>query len=160
MEVLQEFVGVQHAHCHHEGGPRAYASRPVSSSGQKDGLYWPSENGNDASSPIGALLAHAFVTGATLGDSEPYHGYYYRVLDRQGKSAPGGEMTFMDDRGLMTKGFSVIAWPANYGNSGITTFGVNHCGIVFEKDLGPATEEIVTKLTAFDPDDTWAPARP
>ena len=84
----------------------------------------------------------------------PYHGYYYKILTRQGPTAPGGEVDYVV-RGQMIGGFALVAWPAEYGNSGVKTFLVNHEGVVFEKDLGPRTERIASRMTEFNPDHTW-----
>ena len=87
----------------------------------------------------------------------PYQGYYYRILKAQGKNAPGGEKSYLDDKGLMTGGFAAVAWPAKYGNSGVMTFLINHRDIVFQKDLGAETAELAAAIQSFDPDSTWEP---
>jgi hypothetical protein len=86
----------------------------------------------------------------------PYHGYYFRLLKEQGKSAPGGAKSYLTD-GKLTGGFAVVAWPADYGNSGIKTFVVNQRDLVFEKDLGADTEKLAASMTAYDPDTSWEP---
>ena len=88
---------------------------------------------------------------------EPFNGYYFRILDAQGKSAPGGARSFVDGQGLMTGGFAAVAWPAKYGNSGIMSFLVSQQGIVFQKDLGAETDTAVAAITAYDPDSSWNP---
>ncbi len=134
--------------------PPAYAQRIVSSEGKKDGLYWPSAEG-DERSPLGALFAEASAEGYAFGGApRPYHGYYYRVLKRQGAGAQGGAFDYVVN-GRMIGGFGLIAYPAEYGNSGIMTFLVNHDGVVFQKDLGPETEERASKIDAFAPDNGW-----
>jgi hypothetical protein len=90
-------------------------------------------------------------------EPDPYHGYYYKILTAQGKSAPGGEKSYLDEKGLMTKGFAAIAWPAVYGQGGVMSFIVNQQGIVFQKDLGEETEKAAAAITAFDPDEGWDP---
>jgi Protein of unknown function (DUF2950) len=133
-------------------GAGVYAQRIVSSPGKKDGLYWPSDN-ND--SPLGQLAADASAEGYKAGsEPQPYHGYYYRVLTRQGASAPGGAMSYIVN-GKMIGGFALVAYPADYGNSGVMTFIVNHAGTVYQKDLGEDTEARVKSMTSFDPDKTW-----
>ncbi len=127
-----------------------YAQHIRSSPGQHDGLYWPSE-GDQAQSPIGPLLAAAVETH-DVGD--PYNGYYYRILTRQGANPPGGAYDYVIN-GNMIAGFALIAWPAEYGHSGIMTFLVNHQGKVFEKDLGPDTARAAAAIDAYDPDATW-----
>ncbi|MBI5260665.1 MAG: DUF2950 domain-containing protein [Bradyrhizobium sp.] len=134
-------------------GPGVYAGRIVSSPGKKDGLYWPS--GTD-DSPLGELAAQASAEGYRAGsEPRPYHGYYYRILTRQGPNAPGGELDYVV-RGKMIGGFALVAYPAEYGNSGVMTFVVNHAGAVYQKDLGPRTAELARRMTAFDPDRTWS----
>jgi hypothetical protein len=134
-------------------GPGVYAQRIVSSPGKKDGLYWPAD-GNQ--SPLGELAAQASAEGYTVGSGEPqpYHGYYFRILTRQGPNAPGGELDYVVN-GKMIGGFALIAYPAEYGNSGVLTFEVNHAGTVYQKDLGELTEVIAKRIRWFDPDQTW-----
>jgi len=137
-------------------GVRQYAQRVLSSPGQRDGLYWKSD-AND--SPLGELIAVAMMEGyggADTSKPNPYHGYYFRLLKGQGKSAPGGAKSFLKD-GKLTGGFAVVAWPVDYGNSGIKTFIVNQRDLVFEKDLGTDTEKIAAAMTEYDPDDSWDP---
>lgn len=137
-----------------EFGTTEYAQRIVSSSGKKDGLYWPATNGK-SDSPLGELFADATDEGYSIGATPiPYHGYYFKILKRQGPNAPGGVANYVV-RGKMTDGFALVAWPAEYGNSGVKTFLVNQLGIVFEKDLGRDTPQIVTRMTYFNPDQTW-----
>jgi hypothetical protein len=139
-------------------GVRQYAQRTLSSQGQRDGLYWPTKDGEE-DSPLGELVAAAVKEGyggADTGKPAPYHGYYFRLLQGQGKHAPGGAKTYLKD-GKLTGGFAVVAWPADYGNSGIKTFIVNQRDLVFEKDLGADTEKLAAALTAYDPDDSWDP---
>jgi hypothetical protein len=134
--------------------PPPYAQRIVSGPGKKDGLYWPSTEGEDPS-PLGELFAEASAEGYKLRDRPiPYHGYYYRILKRQGDGAPGGAFDYVV-KGKMIGGFALVAYPAEYGNSGIMTFMVNHDGIVFQKDLGPNTSKLARKIDAFSPDETW-----
>jgi hypothetical protein len=137
--------------------PPPYAQRIVSSAGKKDGLYWPSAEGQDQS-PLGALFAEASAEGYKLGDKPiPYHGYYYRILKRQGADANGGAFDYVVN-GRMIGGFGLLASPAEYGNSGIMTFMVNHDGVVFQKDLGTETSELAPKIETFLPDGGWAKA--
>jgi hypothetical protein len=131
-----------------------YAQKIISTPGQKDGLYWQGESEEDES-PIGELVAKAIAEGYT-NKHDPYHGYYFRVLKGQGANAPGGEMSYLDD-GAMTKGFALIAWPSNYGVTGIMTFVVDKSGIVYQKDLGAKTSEMASACAAYNPDKTWTP---
>jgi Protein of unknown function (DUF2950) len=135
-------------------GNGVYAQRIVSRPGKKDGLYWPAQSGADES-PLGELAASAAAEGYRVGQQHaPYHGYYYKVLTRQGPNAPGGALDYIV-RGKMIGGFALVAYPAEYRNSGVMTFLVNHQGNVYEKDLGPNTASITTGMTAFNPDKTW-----
>jgi hypothetical protein len=138
-------------------GRGVYAQRIVSHPGKKDGLYWPTSEGQPPS-PLGELAAQASAEGYKAGQTPiPYHGYYYRVLKRQGASASGGAYDYLIN-GKMRGGFALIAFPAEYGNSGIMTFMVNHDGTVFRKDLGPKTDELARKIESFAPDQTWTTA--
>jgi hypothetical protein len=135
-------------------GRGVYAQRIISSPRKKDGLYWPSAEGEEPS-PLGELAAQAAAEGYKPGSTPiPYHGYYYRILTRQGASAPGGAYDYLV-KGKMIGGFALVAYPAEYGNSGITTFIVNQDGTVFQKDLGPNTTQLARKIESFTPDQTW-----
>ncbi len=133
-----------------------YAARIVSSEGQRDGLYWPVAQEED-SSPLGPLFAQAQQAGYSK-QGAPYHGYYYRILTQQGPDASGGAYSYLAN-GQMVGGFAVVAWPAEYGNSGITTFLVNTNGLVWQKDLGPQTDSLCRAMTAYNPDKTWTQVR-
>jgi Protein of unknown function (DUF2950) len=133
-------------------GVGVYAQHIVSSPGKKDGLYWPSDS-ND--SPLGELAADANAEGYKMGSGpQPYHGYYYRILTQQGASAPGGALSYVVN-GKMIGGFALIAYPADYGNSGVMTFMVSHAGTIYQKDLGEDTESRAKSISLFDPDKTW-----
>ena len=133
-------------------GVGTYARRIVSSPDKKDGLYWPSDNHE---SPLGELAAAANAEGYKAGSGpQPYHGYYYRVLTKQGATAPGGALDYIV-KDKMIGGFALVAYPAEHGNSGVMTFIVNHAGTVYQKDLGDRTESIVKTMTSFDPDKSW-----
>jgi len=137
----------------------AYAQSFRSDEGLHNGLFWPAAAG-DPESPLGDLAAKAAAEGYVRhedGAPDPYHGYLFRILPAQGKGAPGGERTYIDAKGLMTAGFGAIAWPVEYGKSGVMTFIVNQQGIVFQKDLGQATGMAVEGIVAYDPDETWSP---
>jgi DUF2950 family protein len=135
------------------GNLPVYAQRLVSTPGTKNGLYWPTSAG-EAPSPLGEAVALASIAGYRVGSGEPYHGYFYKILTRQGPNAPGGEHDYVVN-GKMIGGFALIAWPAQYGNSGITTFMINYAGDLYEKDLGANTAKIASQTTMFNPDDTW-----
>ena len=133
-------------------GVGVYAQRVVSSPGKKDGLFWRDDRDP---SPLGELAAQASAEGYKVGDqTAPYHGYYFRILKGQGPDAPGGAFYYVV-KGKMIGGFALIAYPAEYGNSGVMTFMVNHAGTVYQKDLGRRTEIIVKRINLFDPDQTW-----
>jgi hypothetical protein len=135
-------------------GKGLYAQRIISSAGKKDGLYWPDAQNNDAS-PLGELIAKATAQGyRTGGGRTPYHGYYFKILKKQGAAAAGGELEYVV-KDKMIGGFALVAYPAEYRNSGVMTFIVNHNGIVYEKDLGPRTADIAEKMTAYNPDSSW-----
>jgi len=138
-------------------GAGVYAQRIVSTSGKKDGLYWPPDG---EQSPLGELAARASAEGYKVGAGRvPYHGYYFRVLTQQGPNAPGGTLDYVV-KGKMIGGFALVAWPAEYGNSGVMTFVVNHTGTVYQKDLGDYTMRLVQRINRFDPDQTWKKANP
>ena len=135
-------------------GAGIYAQRIVSQPQRKDGLYWPSTNPDDES-PLGDLFAQATAEGYRAGEGRaPYHGYYFKILSKQGPQAEGGELSYVV-RGRMIGGFALIAYPAEYGNTGVMTFMVNHQGVVFQKDLGTQTHSIAREIAAFNPDKTW-----
>jgi hypothetical protein len=159
--VLQEIVDAQREYyaIDRDGdGINEYTLRLASSEGKQNGLYWPVEDGQEPS-PMGPLISEAMAQGyekSKDGEPVPFHGYYYRVLDEQGPHASGGAMQYMQD-GNAIRGFAVLAYPAEYGNSGIMSFIVNQDGIVFEKDLGEETGKLVQSLKAYDPDASWEP---
>jgi hypothetical protein len=138
-------------------GRPEYAQHFRSSSGTRDGLYWPAKDAQPQS-PLGPLVAQARAGGYNVdpvgGKPQPYHGYYFRILTRQGTHAPGGAKNYVVD-GHMTGGFALVAYPAVYGDSGVMTFIVSQDGIVFEKNLGPKTEAVARRIEEFDPDASW-----
>jgi hypothetical protein len=140
-------------------GVGAYAQRFISTEGKKDGLYWPAAQGEEES-PLGPLFAAASAQGYHAGQGRtPYHGYYYKILTKQGPAAAGGAVDYVVN-GRMIGGFALVAYPAEYRNSGVMTFIVNHDGTVFQKDLGPNTEEIAGAIAAFNPDKSWTRVEP
>jgi hypothetical protein len=160
IEVARAYVQAQNEYAELDPaglGRGVYAQRIVSHPGKKDGLYWPTAEGQPPS-PLGQLAAQASAEGYKAGKAPiPYHGYYYRILTRQGADAPGGAYDYLV-KGKMRGGFALLAFPAEYGNSGIMTFMVNHDGTVFQKDLGPKTAKLVRRMESFAPDQTWATA--
>jgi len=127
-------------------GVLEYAQKVLSSPGKKDGLFWANAAG-EAMSPLGPLLD-------TEKLEDGYHGYRFRILKAQGKSAKGGARDYVQ-KGKMTRGFALVAWPAKYGDTGVMSFIVNHDGIAYEKDLGPDGAATAKAMTRFDPDSTW-----
>jgi hypothetical protein len=142
----------------------AYAKFLRSTPGTHDGLFWPVNQPDEVLSPLGPLIAQARVDGyhrtaKMLNDEQaPYHGYYFKILTRQGKHAPGGKYNYIIN-GRMIGGFALVAWPAEWGNTGIMTFIVNQQGKIYQKYLGSKTVKIAKAMTAYDPDDTWTPAQ-
>jgi hypothetical protein len=137
-----------------------YAQQIKSTPGKHDGLYWPVADG-EAESPFGPLVAQAQDQGygKKLGSgSKPYHGYFYRILTKQGPATPAGAYDYIIN-GRMIAGFALVAYPEQYGNTGIMTFIVNHQGKVYQRDLGPGTADIVSKIDSYNPDDGWAPVQ-
>jgi hypothetical protein len=133
-----------------------YAPRFVSRPGKHDGLYWQTK-ADEPLSPLGPLLAAATREGYTNSVTmplAPYHGYFYRILTKQGKDAPGGARDYLIN-GHMIGGFAVIAYPARYGVSGIMSFIVNQDGVAYEQNLGKNTAAIASKINMFNPDASW-----
>jgi len=135
-------------------GAKIYAQRFMSQPGQRDGLYWPTSPGEELS-PLGELFADASAQGYGGGEGRnPYRGYYFKILTKQGAAAAGGAIDYVV-RDKMIGGFALVAYPAKYRNSGVMTFLVNHEGTVFQKNLGPDTGKIAERLTSFNPDSSW-----
>ncbi len=140
---------------HNGAGPKQFALKFISDTGQQNGLYWDSPEGQPKS-PLGPLVAFATDEGYSVKANShvPFHGYNFRMLTKQGSNAPGGAKDYVVD-GKMTGGFAFVAYPAEYGNSGIMTFLINQDGVLLQKDLGKTTADIASKMTDFDPDNTW-----
>ena len=157
IEVCRGYVEAQNEYAEQDrtaNGLVLYAQKIISTPGKHDGLYWPDADAKDES-PIGELISRAFAEGYT-NRSQPYHGYYFKILTVQGPHATGGRMSYLQN-GLMTKGFALIAWPADYRSTGIMTFIVDKTGIVYQKNFGVKTSEIARNYSAYDPDPSWAP---
>jgi hypothetical protein len=136
-----------------------YAQKISSSAGKRDGLYWDKIVDDEEDSPLGELFAYASDEGyiaqkGTTRSAAPFHGYRFKVLFRQGPSAPGGKFNYLIN-GNMIAGFALVAYPATWGNSGVMTFMVNQEGRVYEKNLGPNTGTIAAGFTEYNPDATW-----
>ena len=161
INVLRAVVDAQREYAlrdRDDNGAPDYARKFISSPGKRDGLYWPTAEGAPQS-PLGPLVGEAAAAGygGARSDStgrRPYKGYYFRLLTRQGLAAPGGAYDYVV-RGKMIGGFAVVAYPAQYGVSGIKTFIVSHDGKVYERDLGRSTGVSVAQMTAFNPDRNW-----
>ena len=133
-----------------------YARRFFSSEGKRDGLYFPTGE-DEEESPLGAEFARARAAGYEKlgsGTNQPFLGYHYRILERQGTHARDGAYSYLAKE-WMIGGVALVAYPATYDNSGVMTFIVNHDGVVFQKDLGPDTEKLAAKIESFDPDSSW-----
>jgi hypothetical protein len=142
-------------------GVLAYARYLHSTPGTHDGLFWPAKP-DEALSPLGPLVAAARVEGyprpaSMMNDQKaPYHGYYFKILTCQGKHAPGGKYNYLIN-GRMIAGFALVAWPAEWANTGVMTFIVNQQGRVFQCNLGQRTVQIAAAMTRYDPDEKWTP---
>jgi DUF2950 family protein len=134
---------------------KQFAQKIQSSPGKHDGLYWPVSSGEEES-PIGPLIGDATAEGYKTGATAPipFHGYYYKILSRQGKNAPGGAKNYLV-KGTMTQGFAFLAYPATYRASGVMTFMINQSGVIVQKDLGPDTAKTANKITEYNPDKSW-----
>ena len=155
IEICHGYVDAQQKYAAEDrdrDGMLEYSPRLMARPGKQDGLYW--EGGAGPLIPAG--FAHAAWDGLRKGDAKPYHGYYYRVLDGQGPDAPGGTHNYMV-KDKMVGGFGLVAWPAEYGVTGIHTFIVNQDGIVYEKDIEPVPGKPPVPITRFDPDRSWEP---
>jgi Protein of unknown function (DUF2950) len=161
IKVCRALVAAQktYAATGHDGNsPGVYAQRIFSQSGTQNGLYWEVTEGQPPS-PAGILVADATSEGVpSTGKRTPFHGYYFRTLKAQGEHAKGGAKEYVKD-GKMTGGFAFVAYPAEYGASGVMTFIVAANAVVYQKDLGQTTEETARGMTTFDPDDTWTRVR-
>jgi hypothetical protein len=143
-----------------DGIPR-YARKFISDPGRTNGLYWPTGDG-ERPSPLGEAVAQAHGEGyststSPTGQPRPYHGYLYRILTAQGKDAPGGAEDYVIN-GKLIGGFAVVAWPVDYGSSGVMTFVTNYTGDVYQKDLGDDTDKLARAMTEYNPDSTWKKA--
>jgi len=164
---------------HTNDGLAQFAQKFISTPGMHDGLYWETAP-DEEPSPLGPLVAAARAEGYNAGRSNqeaslkpaaagsksaaaaeetahprsPYHGYYFKILTRQGPSAPGGAFSYLIN-GHMIAGFALVAYPAEWGNSGVMTFIVNTQGRVYEKNLGPKTAELAVAMREYNPDPTW-----
>lgn len=160
IDVLHSYVEAQHDYATKDcsgGGSVEFAQRFISSNGKHDGLYWQTKEGEEMS-PLGPLVAQASKEGYAVNEQtlslSPFHGYYFKILKGQGKHADGGAYNYVV-KGKMLLGFALVAYPAQYGNSGVMSFIVNQEGIIYEKNLGKNTKRAAEALKLFDPDKTW-----
>jgi hypothetical protein len=142
----------------------AYAQKLRSDPGKKNGLFWRAAPGEELS-PLGEIVARAWHEGykkkkAAFREAEPspFHGYYFNILTRQGKNVPGGSYNYIVN-GNMVGGFALVAFPSNWGKSGVMTFIVNQQGKVYQKNLGPDTAKIAQQMKSYNPDKTWTPVK-
>jgi Protein of unknown function (DUF2950) len=145
----------------HDGQPaKLFAAKFISDPGKQNGLYWKSADGQPQS-PLGPLAAFATAEGYTAKPEghTAFHGYYFHMLKGQSDKAPGGAKDYVVD-GKMTGGFGFVAYPAEYGNSGVMTFMINQDGVLLQKDLGKTTAETASAMSTFDPDSSWTIVEP
>ena len=157
IEIARGFVEAEHEYAatkHDNSKVNQYAQKIISTPGTHDGLAWRNADGTWGG-PIGENVARAIERGYS-SKTEPYHGYFFRVLKGQGPDAPLGQMDYLVN-GAMIGGFALIAFPAEYRVTGVKTFMVSNDGVVYEKDLGPKTLELAQKIDRFNPDKTWQP---
>lgn len=159
IDVCHAFVDAQLAYASKDrdgDGVKEFAQKIRSDPGTQDGLFWKAADFKGEASPIGPLAATAAEEGYRLKNSgpTPYHGYYFRLLKAQGAHAPGGKTSYLVGKN-MTRGFALVAVPAEYGSSGVMTFLINRNDILFQKDLGKDTARLAADISAYDPDDTW-----
>jgi hypothetical protein len=165
IRVCSAIADAQHdyyAALHDGSSVHQYAQKFRSTEGTQDGLFWKVKAGTQQESPLGPLVTEAASEGYHHGATgipapNPFHGYIYRMLTSQGANASGGARNYVVD-GKMTGGFALVAYPARYRDTGVMTFIINQDGQVYQKDLGPNTDQIAGEMTAYDPDTTWQPA--
>jgi len=143
---------------HDDSHVRQYAQKFISDDGKQNGLYWKPADENQPESPLGPLVAYASAEGyaGNTQPHQPFHGYFYRILIKQGGQARGGAKEYIV-KGAMTGGFAVLAYPAEYGNSGVMSLLINQDGVVFQSNLGENTTDAAKAIAAFNPDAAWKP---
>ncbi len=157
MDVLHAYIDAQNEYASADCGGSGmveFAQKLISTQGKHDGLYWTVKK-DEKESPLGPLIAKAAREGYSDANLSPFHGYYFKILKAQGKNAQGGAYDYVV-KGKMILGFALVAYPAEYKNSGIMTFIVNQEGIIYEKDLGKDARNIAEEMKVFDPDKTWS----
>jgi len=156
ISVCAAVVDAQHQYfAQRHDGVDQYAQNFISTPGQQNGLYWQEVQGQPRS-PLGPLVAYATSEGykAQADKHQPFYGYYFAILDKQGPGAAGGAKDYVTN-GKMTGGFAVVAYPAQYGDSGVMTFMADQNGQLLQKDLGKATDQVASAMTEFNPDKSW-----
>jgi len=156
ISVCAAVVDAQHQYfAQRHDGVDQYAQQFISNPGQQNGLYWPEVQGQPKS-PLGPLVAYATSEGYKVqaDKHQPFYGYYFAMLEKQGSGATGGAKDYVTN-GKMTGGFAVVAYPAQYGDSGVMTFMADQNGQLLQKDLGKATDQVAAAMTEFNPDKTW-----
>jgi hypothetical protein len=155
--ICHKYVDAQEEYAFRKRGGHdvnQYAQRILSTPGAQDGLAWQNADGTWGG-PLGESTAHAIAQGYS-GDAEPYHGYFLKILKGQGPAAPLGEMDYVIN-GVMIGGFGLVAAPAEYSVTGVKSFIVSQDGVVYQKDLGPASLDEFRKMERFNPDKSWTP---
>jgi Protein of unknown function (DUF2950) len=154
-DAQAEYFSQRHA----DGSTKQYAAKFISDTGKQNGLYWDSPEGQPKS-PLGPLAAFATTEGYSVKPNAhtPFHGYFFHMLTRQGAHAPGGAKDYAVN-GKMVSGFAFVAYPAEYGNSGVMTFIINQDGVLLQKNLGKTTTETASAMSEFDPDAGWSPVQ-
>jgi hypothetical protein len=154
IRVCRNYVAAQHEYAMQaHDGINQYAQKIISTPGKKDGLYWQNEDGTPGG-PLSEGVAKALAEGYTLDKPTAFHGYYFKILKGQGPNAPLGKLDYVIE-GVMIGGFALVAVPADYRMTGVKTFLVNNTGIIYEKDLGADSLELVKKMDVYNPDKTW-----
>jgi len=156
IEICRGFVEAQKEYAstvHDNSGINQYAQKLISSPGKQDGLYWENADGTSGG-PISKTIAKAIEEGYSVGSGSGYSGYFFQVLKGQGPAAPLGELDYVI-KGMMIGGFALVAVPVEYRVTGVQTFIISHDGIVYQKDLGPDSVNIVKKMERYNPDSTW-----
>lgn len=156
IDISQEIAAAQQQYfSQSHDGTKQYTQKFISNEGKQDGLYWPEVQGQPKS-PLGPLIAFATAQGLKVqaNEHQPYYGYYFAILDKQGADAKGGAKDYIVN-GRMTRGFAVLAYPAEYRQSGVMTFLINQNGPLLQKDLGNGTNQVAAAMAEFNPDKSW-----
>ncbi len=157
IQICRGYVEAQEEYSstiHDDSGINQYAQRIISTPGKQDGLAWRNPDGSGGG-PVGEGVAKAIAEGYA-NKTEPYHGYYFKVLKGQGPAAPLGQLDYAIE-GVMIGGFALVAWPAEYRVTGVQTFIVSYNGVVYQKDMGPDSAKIAAAMERYNPDKTWHP---